>query len=309
MVEHIIPNNATSEDFATRHGWEPYLCRYRDCPRAIQGFNSSFLRQEHENSHVPRFRCSDTACEVLGSGLVSRAALNKHNKKYHDDNSLAAIPTSLRNASAHPQQDRPRFLLKEPSYNSRKRSFHVVEEVEEAEAKAIGEYIGAIHDAQYIQKLKLSTGENENKRTIRCICGTRDDIYMIECDVCHTMQHVRCYYLDKHGNFLRLKEQHICVDCGSTPVDAELAVLRQSERKRHHSEYLRTAEFTKESQILVKTRSSSWSLEEKQIFQIFVRQHGTNWHKIASDMRSRTWREVYKSLFNNGYTADICRAR
>ena len=168
-----------------RHGWEPYLCRYRDCPRAIQGFISSFLRQEHENSHTQRFRCSDTACEVLGSGLVSRAALNKHNKKYHDGNSLAAIPTSLRKASVRPQHDRPRFLLKEPSSNSRKRSFHRVEEAE----------------------------------------------------------------------------------------------------------------------------AGSWSSEERRIFRTFIRQHGNNWRKIAMYMKSRTWHEVDKSLFNNGYTADICRAR
>ena len=285
-----------------RHGWEPYLCRYRDCPRAIQGFISSVLRQEHENSHTPRFRCSDTACEVLGSGLVSRAALNKHNKKYHDDNSLAAIPTSLRKASVRPQHDRPRFLLKEPSSNSRKRSLHVVEE-----AKAIGEYTRAIDDAQDIQKPKVSTGENKNKWTIGCICGTEDDdIRMVKCNICHTMQHAQCYYLDKHDDLPRY-EEHICADCGPTPVDVGLAIIRQRKRGSHRSEYLEAVEFTKGSQILVK--DSVFTLKELQIFRTFVRQHGTDWHEIARHMRNKTWEEVYESLSNNEYTANICRAR
>ena len=298
MVEHIIPNDATPNDFATRHGSEPYLCRYRGCPRAIHGFNSSVLRQEHENSHAPRFRCSDTACEVLGSGLVSRAALNKHNKKYHDDNSLAAIPTSLRKASVRPQHDRPRFLLKEPSSHSRKRSLHVAEEV-----KAIGENVRAVHDTQNFTIPQFLTGGSKNRWTIRCICGTEDDnIRMMSCDACHTMQHYQCYFMDKHGQFERFKK-HICVDCRPRPVDVELATVR----RKQHSDYLEAAKFMEESQIAVKT--DSWSLEEKQIFPIFIRQHGKDWSSIAKDMRSRTSAEVFESLLNSVYFADICRAR
>ena len=117
--------DAASGDFAARHRSGSYFCRYRSCPRAIKGFNSSNLRQEHENSHVPPFRCTDPACGFLGRVLKDRVAMNKHNKKYHDDGGLAAIPASLRRTSTLLQKDRSRFLLDGPSSASRKRPFHV----------------------------------------------------------------------------------------------------------------------------------------------------------------------------------------
>ena len=287
MLEHIISNDATPNDFATRHGWEPYLCRYRDCPRAIQGFNSSVLRQEHENSHAPRFRCNHVACEVLGSDLASRTALNKHNKKYHDGNSLAAIPTSLRKASVRPQHDRPRFLLKESSSHSRKRSFHVVEE-----DKVRGESVGVMNNVYNIQKSRLSKNEDKNNWNVRCICGYKDDEKAtVKCDLCHTAQHVLCYYMDKHGTISRFGE-HLCLDCQPRPIDVELAIFRQGEQRSQDSEYLRAVKLAEGPQGLVK--SGSWSLDERAIFRVFVRQHGTNWENIARDMRSRRWDEVYK---------------
>ena len=62
--------------------------------------------------------------------MKNREAINKHTAKYHGDNALTNIPNSLRKASARPQEDRSRFLLKEPSSASRTRSFHAVEEDE-----------------------------------------------------------------------------------------------------------------------------------------------------------------------------------
>ena len=228
--------------------------------------------------------------------------MNKHNKKYHDDNSLAAIPTSLRKASARPQQDRPRFLLKEPSSNSRKSPSHILEE-----AKAIGEYTRATHDAQYIQKPQLSTGGNENKGTISCIClSEENDERLIECDGCHTMQHILCYYIDEYGNALSVKE-HLCVLCKPRPLDAGPANIRQMERKRQRLEYLQAVESTKKLQLAVSP--TYWSLQERHIFRTFLRQHGPDWEKIAKDMRSRTAHGVYRSFYNIGYAADLCRAR
>ena len=128
LLEHS-DLSTISGDFAARHRSGSYLCRHRSCPHAIQGFASSYLRQEHENSHAPRFRCNDAACEVFARGLTSRAAMNKHNKKYHCNDGLTAIPPSLRKSSTRLQQDRSRFLLKEPSATSRNPSFDAAEEV------------------------------------------------------------------------------------------------------------------------------------------------------------------------------------
>lgn len=126
ILEELLETNnfnvAVPDDFAARHRSGSYLCRYRSCPRAIQGFGTPDLRQEHETSHAPLFRCTDSTCGLFGRALTTRAAMNKHSNKYHGDDRLGAIPTSLRKVSARPQ-DRSRFLLKEPPSASRKRSF------------------------------------------------------------------------------------------------------------------------------------------------------------------------------------------
>ena len=123
LLEHNTLSDAASAVFTARHHSGSYLCRYRSCPRATQGFDSSDLRQNHESSHASRFRCTDPACGFFGKELKSHAAMNKHNIKYHGDDSLTTIPTNLRKAFPHSQQDRSRFLLKESSPASRKRSF------------------------------------------------------------------------------------------------------------------------------------------------------------------------------------------
>ncbi|CAD6567874.1 MAG: hypothetical protein ASARMPRED_001173 [Alectoria sarmentosa] len=123
LLEHNTLSDAASAVFTARHHSGSYLCRYRSCPRATQGFDSSDLRQKHESSHASRFRCTDPACGFFGKELKSHAAMNKHNIKYHGDDSLTTIPTTLRKAFPHSQQDRSRFLLKESSPASRKRSF------------------------------------------------------------------------------------------------------------------------------------------------------------------------------------------
>ena len=293
MLEHIISNDATPNDFATRHGWEPYLCRYRDCPRAIQGFNSSVLRQEHENSHTPRFRCNDVACEVLGSDLISRTALNKHNKKYHDGNSLAAIPTSLRKACAHPQQDRLCFLLKEPSSNSRKRSSHAVEE-----DNVLSEVDGATTPAQSSQDPESSTDDDQTRDCIiKCICGPirfEDGEFFesLNCGSCDTAQHVRCYYTNEHGEFVNFKD-HFCIDCKPRPIDVKLATTRQRERKKKYSEYLHLRILIgKENKRIERQakleKDMVWSVLRNEVFLRSLICHlGTDWEAIAKDMKMR----------------------
>ena len=295
MLEHVDHDDPAAADFAARHRSESYFCRYRGCPRSVQGFSSSDLRQEHESCHTPRFRCNDAACEVLGTGLTSRAALNKHNKKYHDDNGLAAIPISLRKASAHPQLDRSRFLLKESSSKRRKRSFHVIEE-----DKVGGEVHVALNTKSSIQDLRLPG--------LNCICGLADFDHTVYCGLCGTVQHVRCYYLNVHGDLTRFKK-HFCIDCKPRVIDVTLATSRQRKRIRENSEYLRAVERAKELFPTVIPMSSFWSEPEIQILPIFIRQYGENWRKIAAHMRRKTCDEVYKSSFNNGHTADRCNPR
>lgn len=290
-----------------RYGSGLYLCRYRGCPRAIQGFNSPDLRQEHENSHEPLFHCNDAACEVLGKGLKSRAAMNKHNKKYHDDNSLAAIPTSLRKTSARPQQDRARFLLKEPLSNSRKRSFHAVEG-----DNVMGEVDGTTTRAHSIEDLESMTADALTKdSTIKCICGlTRfeesDYLRMLKCRSCKTAQHIRCYYVNKSGKLLEFPD-HFCIDCKPRPLDVVLATGRQMERKKRHSEYLHLRELMEEAKSIetkeefrrdtLRPPTVPRSAREEEFLRTLICHHGTNWLAIADDMEIRGHTVVCNSWF------------
>ena len=311
LVEHIVPNDTTSNEFATRHGSEPYLCRYRRCLRAIQGFNSPDSRQQHENSHVPLFRCNDAACEILGGGLTSRAAMNRHTKKYHDDNGLAAIPTSLRKDSARPQEDRARFLLKEPSSNSRKRSSHVVEE-----DNVLSEVDGATTPAQSIQESSSSTDYDDQTKDciIKCICGlTRyedgDYSNVLKCKSCKTAQHIQCYYVNEHGDLSKPEDYfgHFCIDCKPRSLDVELATVRQMERKKRHSEYLHLLELMKATESIdtqenlqkdtTNRPTVPRSAREREFLRNLICHHGTDWLAIATVIGMRGHTMVCHSWF------------
>lgn len=265
VLEHNILNGAASSDFAGRYNSGSYLCRFRSCPRATHGFNSSDLRQEHESMHTSRFRCMDASCGLFGRTFKSRDAMNKHAIKYHGDDGLATIPSSLRKASTRVQQDRHRFLLKEPSSASRKRSFDAAEEVDVI---------------------------------IKCICGfEEDDGNTMYCDLCDTWQHTECYYIDKHGSVpgrdaLESLLEHFCVDCRPRPLDAKGAIVRQMERKEHSLKYPKDA------------LSSYWSVPEQGDLRLLVQRYGTNWGAIADNMKSKTLTMVWEPVFVLGYITD-----
>ena len=229
ILEELLENNsigdAVSGDFTARHSSGSYFCRYRSCPRAVQGFSSSHLRHEHENSHTSYVRCTDSRCGLFGRALKNRAALNRHIQKYHDGDGLAAIPTCLRRTSALLQQDRPRFLLQEPSAAGRKRDDDVM-----------GDGDMAIDPVPDIQPPGLSIGEDQEQYNIRCICGyDTDDGNTVCCYTCNTWQHTECYYNDKGGN-VPTKEQlevinHFCADCQPRLLNAKGAAERQRIRR------------------------------------------------------------------------------
>ena len=82
-------------EFKKRSGYGNYFCRHQNCPRAVRGFNSELHRDAHEESHIPKFRCVDSKCNMPEQIFKSRAALRKHTKKYHETTTTASIPSSL----------------------------------------------------------------------------------------------------------------------------------------------------------------------------------------------------------------------
>lgn len=113
MLAREEPDNEALSNFKARHGPGAYLCRHPNCPHSVTGFDSVDGRRRHEDSHAPRFQCSDVACGFKGWTFKSRAALNKHIAKYHNDRDIASVPTSLRVSSLRTQEDRVLFRLKD----------------------------------------------------------------------------------------------------------------------------------------------------------------------------------------------------
>lgn len=117
IVEGILESeqvtNTALHDFQARHSSGAFLCRYRNCPRAAQGFNTQEVRQKHEESHVPRFRCTDAACGFVGLTFNTRAAMKNHAAQYHDEENIASVPNSLTARPRGSREDRPLFSLTE----------------------------------------------------------------------------------------------------------------------------------------------------------------------------------------------------
>ena len=107
---------ALIREFRVGHSLGSYLCSYEGCPRASQGFSSLELRQQHQESHEPRFQCSNPACGFWKCS--SEAALRKHTTKYHDGRDVSCVPDSFNSSSRGVSQERALFRLATP----RKRS-------------------------------------------------------------------------------------------------------------------------------------------------------------------------------------------
>lgn len=85
--------------FRKTYGDSSYVCRYRQCPRASNGFRSQKDREAHEVLHVKRFKCADTSCEFYTVGFASKNALKTHDQKYHTKQKDKDIPKFRQKAS------------------------------------------------------------------------------------------------------------------------------------------------------------------------------------------------------------------
>ncbi|KAL2036434.1 hypothetical protein N7G274_010835, partial [Stereocaulon virgatum] len=63
---------ACLDGFRARHLSGTFFCRYRNCIRFTQGFNAPELREAHEKSHLPQFRCTEPQCISLLDGQFKK---------------------------------------------------------------------------------------------------------------------------------------------------------------------------------------------------------------------------------------------
>lgn len=79
--------------FVEIYGQSAFVCRYRGCPRALDGFISTEQRQRHEILHLKRLKCADMTCEFYIPGFSTKSELQRHNRKYHTKPDDAGIPS------------------------------------------------------------------------------------------------------------------------------------------------------------------------------------------------------------------------
>ena len=71
------------ERFKKTYGSLPFVCRFRNCPRGLEGFVTLKQREQHEAVHYRRWNCGDTKCLFYARGWRSARALVQHNQMYH----------------------------------------------------------------------------------------------------------------------------------------------------------------------------------------------------------------------------------
>ena len=108
--EHII-------NFKARRGLGAYLCRYQDCYRSIDGFDSADLRQQHEHSHVARFQCCGVGCGFFGWRFKTKSALRNHDIKYHAKATPQLVPNQLSKAFQNNASTRYQSTNLSPDYS------------------------------------------------------------------------------------------------------------------------------------------------------------------------------------------------
>ena len=84
----------TFERFKESHGFQPFLCRFQECPKAVEGLASVSERDKHEKIHCRRWKCADAQCPLNSQGCRSAQALREHNQKYHAAQCFFSKPTS-----------------------------------------------------------------------------------------------------------------------------------------------------------------------------------------------------------------------
>ena len=115
LLERDQPNDSTLLHFRSRYESGAYLCRYQNCAQSTQGFRSSELRQAHEESHSPQYKCTDVTCSNFGWKYKTRDALARHASRYHQELITMPIPKSIFVDSHQTRQDKPVFALDEQS--------------------------------------------------------------------------------------------------------------------------------------------------------------------------------------------------
>ena len=115
-MERQGPVSSTLEEFRRRHSCGSFYCQHPGCSHAA---NSSELRREHEESHLPRFVCMQAECGFFGWTFRTRSSLVNHNKQYHEEKVDQRVPSCLTESEGSSTElYTPLFTVRMPAYTT-----------------------------------------------------------------------------------------------------------------------------------------------------------------------------------------------
>ena len=178
LMETDEPNNQTLSASKLRQASGAFLCRYRGCPRAAQGFHSSELRETHEESHRPRFQCGHATCGLFGTTFNSRAALKKHAARYHDEDNTASVPNSLTRKPRVLHEDRTLFTFSDAKTKRKAEDSRIREEHSESlRAPVEGRTTLASSDSRHSASDLTIGNSTPSTNALPHLDGTMSDLY------------------------------------------------------------------------------------------------------------------------------------
>ena len=81
LVEGLEPQQL--QTFRNIYGGRSYLCRYSICASSRNGFSSQNKRDQHEATHVRKYKCDVLHCFMSDQGFKKQRDLKIHCQKYH----------------------------------------------------------------------------------------------------------------------------------------------------------------------------------------------------------------------------------
>jgi hypothetical protein len=83
--------------FKQHYGSSAFVCRFRGCPRATDGYSTERRREDHESlQHSGGIKCSKESCSWSRMGFKNAAALRRHMQNFHSTLESVTRPSVVR---------------------------------------------------------------------------------------------------------------------------------------------------------------------------------------------------------------------
>ena len=222
VVEDLLQQDATNDAslkvFQIRNNAGHFLCSFKGCPRAAEGFDTFDLRKQHEDRHTPQFKCDEPSCGLVGWICKNRRDWKRHVERYHGKQ--AGIPSSLE--IPRDSYDRGGVSTPTPSLSD------LLQDNESTKCVCGFDY-----------------DDYSSVRCGRCLTWQHTGCYYYNND---------CSRPPNQEELDKIVE-HLCIDCDMRPMNCAGALIRQKERRYDNGSMKLTARLPPEMLIYSTTRT------------------------------------------------------